>query len=264
MDLKQFELGRNIQALLRYHRSIGIVDYLQGEEISRFMQIQETSSTEDISRHLGRQESDVQEQTQSATVDSAHKNIKLSDIRDEISTCSFCDLAAQRRFPSAGSGSIQAKLFIVGEWLSVPDGVEDGVEILFGVEEDQMLSKMIAAINLKKSDTFITNSIKCGLRGSSTPTGKNFQSCLPFLHRQISLVQPDVICAMGTTVAQILLKSNRSLSQLRGRFHNYKEGNQGSIPLMVTYHPTYLLKNKEMKKITWVDLQAIGKRIDIR
>lgn len=264
MDLKRFDFCKSVQSLLRYHRSAGIVEYVRNEEINRFVQIREAlpAGCKSHGEGLGKRTMNrVREQTQPAAVNSHQADIKLFDLRDEISICTACDLAAGRLFPSAGRGSVQAKLFVVGEWLSLPDEGGEGSEIVFGVEEDLMLSRMIAAMGLQDSDTFITNSIKCGLGRPSTPTRKNFQACLPFLHRQINLVQPDVICAMGTIAAQMLLKTNRSLSQLRGRFHSYEEGGSGSIPLMPTYHPTYLLKNEEMKKVTWVDLQAIGRRL---
>lgn len=266
MDLKYFDFYKEIRSLLRYHRSIGIVEYHQNEQVKGLLRLDSGSAE----RSGGQQKqqnkktehpSRFPEKKKNRAVQVQRATTELVELNDEVADCSICDLASQRLFPSIGQGSVQARLFIVGEWLALRVGAENDSKFIFGEEEDLMLSRMISAINLQSSETFITNLVKCGLAGATTPTRQNFQACLSYLYRQINLVQPDVICAMGPTVAQLLLRSNRSLSQLRGRFHFYEEAGTGKIPLMATYHPSYLLKNEEMKKLTWLDLQAIGKKL---
>ena len=127
-----------------------------------------------------------------------------------------------------------------------------------------MLQRMLAAINLSPDDAFISNVIKCGVDASVQPKAENIAACLSYLHRQIAAISPQVICAMGIVAARSILQISQPLSQLRGRFHNYRQGDIRTIPVMATYHPTFLLQNPEMKKATWEDLQAIAKELQKR
>ncbi len=252
MEPYEIDLIKDVRSLIRYHRSIGLGGYCRNDETNNFIRGERFSSIstpKSSQRTVGRQCLQSCEGT-------------LADICNEIANCHICELAKRRIISVVGRGSRRAKLFVVGEWLALPADGEENSTLLFGHEEDAMLSRMVAAINLREEDVFVTNLIKCGLDSTTPPSPGSFQSCLPYLHRQIGLVQPQVICTMGPVVTQLLLQNRQSLSQLRGRFHNYSGADEQSIPVMPTYHPSYLLKNEEMKKVTWLDLQAISRRLN--
>lgn len=124
-----------------------------------------------------------------------------------------------------------------------------------------MLSRMLEAIHLAPDDVFITNILKCGLPVSCQPIAANIHCCLSYLRRQIAVLAPEVICSMGTVATRALLDLPQSLSQLRGRFHLYTALDGKQIPLIPTYHPSYLLQAAEMKSETWKDLQLIEKKL---
>ena len=183
---------------------------------------------------------------------------KLSEIATEVALCSGCALSKQRPcvVPGTGRGE-KIRLLIVGHWLSTT-GKSTAV---FGVEEDQMLQRMLAAIKLPLESVFITNVIKCAVSPDVQPQAEHIDACSSYLVRQIAAIAPEFICAMGMVATKSLLRLPQSLSQLRGRFHTYQGGDGFEIPLLPTYHPGYLLQNPEMKKATWQDLQVLEKRM---
>lgn len=182
----------------------------------------------------------------------------LSEIAAEVEICSGCALSQQRPcvIPGTGNGD-KIRLLIVGHWLSAT-GKSTAV---FGAEEDHMLQRMLAAINLPMESVFITNVIKCAVSPDVQPQAEHIDACSSYLVRQIAAIAPELICAMGMVATKSLLRLPQSLSQLRGRFHTYQGGDGCEIPLLPTYHPGYLLQNPEMKKATWQDLQVLEKRL---
>ncbi len=254
MISNQSDLIKDIRSLIAYHENLGIKNYFNNDDLSRF--VSGSDSSGDVPSVKVAAVQRVNKPKQTVDTDT------LIELRDEIVRCQSCGLARHRKFSVAGRGGRQAKLFIVGEWLSIEAGEQPNGSLLFGRQEDAMLSRMISAINLAMEEVFVTILIKCGLDASTVPRQADFQSCLPYLHRQIALVQPDVICAMGGNASKLLLGSDLSLSQLRGRFYSYTAIDSRVVPLRVTYNPTYLLKNTEMKKLTWEDLQAVSRKLD--
>ena len=115
---------------------------------------------------------------------------------------------------------------------------------------------MLGAINLSLDDIFLTNVVKCVPPAEGNTTTAGTSACLPFLIRQIELIKPKIICTLGQTASQTLLKTSQSLLSLRGRFHDFQ-----GIPLMPTFHPTLLLRTQELKKGAWHDLQMIQKKL---
>ncbi|MFN2354116.1 MAG: uracil-DNA glycosylase, partial [Desulfopila sp.] len=193
---------------------------------------------------------------------------RIGDIKEEVIACRKCDLAQRRVVPVSGTGADAGdrvvKLLIVGGWLALESaGVADtDVDAgVFGVEEDTMVARMLKAIHLSTEEAFVTNLIKCGIETTSQPQARHIDACFAYLQRQIAATQPDIICTMGRVSSRALLQVARPLSQLRGRFHDYRLGQDRTIPVMPTYHPTFLLKNPEMKKATWADLQTIQKKL---
>ncbi|MBU4178163.1 MAG: uracil-DNA glycosylase, partial [Proteobacteria bacterium] len=128
--------------------------------------------------------------------------------------------------------------------------------LIMSGEPGQLLDKMLGAIGLNRADVHLSLLTRCH---APEPPGKEaVDACLPFLLKEIMLVAPTVICAMGVLAAQKLLHTSKPLSQLRGRFHDFQ-----GIPLIPTFSPEFLLKNPEMKKATWLDLQMIQKKIQV-
>ena len=118
----------------------------------------------------------------------------------------------------------------------------------------QLLTKIIEAINLTRSQVYICNIVKCRPPRNRNPQPDEISTCFPFLDRQIAAMQPDFICALGSIAAQTLLNTAEPISRLRGRFHDYK-----GIKLLPTYHPAYLLRNPEKKRDVWDDMKMLMK-----
>ncbi len=175
----------------------------------------------------------------------------LKDIRLDLGDCQRCKLARHRKNVVFGSGHPTAKLVFVGEG---PGFEEDRQAEPFVGAAGQLLTKIIAAIDLTRNQVYICNIVKCRPPGNRNPETDEIDTCLPFLERQIAAIQPDYICALGAIAAQTLLNTTESISKLRGRFHQYKE-----IKVIATYHPAYLLRNPEKKRDVWEDMKMLMK-----
>ena len=148
---------------------------------------------------------------------------------------------------------------LVGDWLRYPGELSLPGNVQFGVEEDRMVARMLEAIHLEVEKVFVTNTIKGLVPDGCQPTSEDIRACVSYLHRQIALIEPEIICGMGLVAAKALLGGAQPLSRLRGNFHSFTVGTGKQIPVIVTYHPTFLLQNPTMKKAAWADLQSIGK-----
>lgn len=170
-----------------------------------------------------------------------------------INSCKNCELSASCKQKVPGKGFQQADLMIIGE---APGHDEDLQGIPFVGRAGQLLDKMLAAINLDLDSVYITNILKCRPPNNRDPKLDEVQACSPFLQAQIKLLQPKVILAVGRISAQNLLKEQSPLGQLRTAQHRLPETD---IPLLVTYHPAYLLRNPVQKAKVWQDLKALHK-----
>lgn len=178
----------------------------------------------------------------------------LKSIRDDIGDCRRCDLHKERKSILFGSGSKDSDLMIIGEW---PTAADDQTGELFSAAEGEMLDRMlINVLKLSRNEVYLASIIKCMVPAPRQATREEIRCCQPFIQNQIAIIKPKIICTMGTVSAQTLLKTNKPLIRLRGRIHDYN-----GIPLIPTFHPSYLLKNPEMKKATLFDLQLILKKI---
>ena len=175
----------------------------------------------------------------------------LDPVVAELGDCRRCPLGALRHRLVFGEGNPGAELLFVGE---APGADEDAQGRPFVGRAGQLLTKIIAAMGLKREDVYICNILKCRPPGNRNPLPEEIAACEPFLIRQIEAIRPRVICALGSIAAHALLKSEAPISVLRGRFHRYQ-----GIPLMPTYHPAYLLRNPGAKRQVWEDVQAIMK-----
>lgn len=180
---------------------------------------------------------------------------ELLQLRENVIHCTRCEeLVRNRQSVVFGSGNPQAALVFVGE---APGAEEDRQGLPFVGPAGQLLTKMIEAIGLKREEVFIANVLKCRPPGNRTPQPQEIENCEPYLVRQLSLIQPKLICALGTFAARTLLKTGLPISSLRGQVHDYH-----SIPLLCTFHPAYLLRNPGEKRKSWEDLKRLRRLLD--
>ncbi len=189
------------------------------------------------------------------------KNELQSDLNRELTGCSGCGLAESRRAQVLAQGKKGARLLIVGDYAR---GTADD-DSLFGRAEDALLWKMMQAIKLGPADVYVTNVVKCTPGDVSPPALENEQACQGYLHREIALVQPRIILAMGMSAARAILGVDGSVFRLRGRLHPTRFlGRLGApIPLMVSFHPQFLLEQPAMKKAAWQDLQIVQRYLQL-
>jgi DNA polymerase len=174
----------------------------------------------------------------------------LQAIRDEIGDCTRCPLAyAGRRNIVFGDGNPGARLMFVGEG---PGADEDASGIPFVGKAGQLLNNMIGAMGLKREEVYIANIVKCRPPANRVPEPVEANTCTQFLVKQIDVVQPEVIVALGATAATYLLGVKQSLASLRGKWHSCR-----GAKLAVTYHPAFLLRDPRQKGEAWKDLQRV-------
>ncbi len=174
----------------------------------------------------------------------------LASIRTDIGDCTRCKLHTLGRTQIVfGVGNPEADLMFVGE---APGGDEDIQGIPFVGRAGQLLTKIIEAIDLKREDVYIANVIKCRPPGNRNPEQDEVETCEPFLFRQIDVVRPKVIVALGTFAARTLLRTLDPISRLRGRVYEYR-----GARLIPTFHPAYLLRNPSSKREVWEDMKKV-------
>ena len=182
-----------------------------------------------------------------ASVPPAQRAAALQLIRDEIGDCTRCALHQGRNQLVFADGDPLARLMFVGEG---PGADEDAQGVPFVGKAGQLLNNMIGAMGLRRDQVYIANVVKCRPPNNRVPEPEEATQCTPFLFRQIDVVKPEVIVALGATAATWLLGQRQPLAGLRGRLHACR----GS-KLIVTYHPAYLLRDPRQKKEAWADLQ---------
>jgi len=185
------------------------------------------------------------------------KPAALTAIQEEIGDCTRCPLAyAGRRKIVFADGDPGARLMFVGEG---PGADEDMQGLPFVGKAGQLLNNMIGAMGLKREQVYIANIVKCRPPGNRTPEPVEANTCSQFLLKQIDVVQPDVIVALGSTAATYLLGVKQSLAGLRGRWHTCR-----GAKLAVTYHPAFLLRDPRQKAEAWKDLQMVMKEMGLK
>jgi DNA polymerase len=192
----------------------------------------------------------------SAAVPTADRVTALNLIREDIGDCTRCALHKGRNKIVFGDGSPTARLMFVGEG---PGADEDAQGIPFVGKAGQLLNNMIAAMGLKREEVYIANVVKCRPPGNRTPESDEANTCSPFLFRQIDVVRPQVLVALGATAATYLLGARQPLAGLRGRVHAFR-----GMQLIVTYHPAYLLRDPRQKKEAWADLQIAMRELGLK
>ncbi|MES2504355.1 MAG: uracil-DNA glycosylase [Myxococcota bacterium] len=173
----------------------------------------------------------------------------------ELGDCRRCKLWSSRKNIVFGAGNPEADLLFVGE---APGADEDEQGLPFVGRSGQLLTKMIEAMGLTRSDVYICNVIKSRPPANRNPEPDEIEACEPFLKMQLSIIKPKVIVALGRYACQSLLKFEGALSDVRGKWTSYE-----GIDLMPTFHPAYLLRNQTKKKEAWEDLQAVMKKLNL-
>jgi DNA polymerase len=256
---------------LSFYRELGVGPLYRRE--LREVELSSAETTE-LSAKKGSFDSGGQQQATFAQDDTMQevvtidRDAKLSVIQDDIGpNCQRCKLAKLGRKQIVfGTGDPNAELMFVGEG---PGADEDEQGLPFVGRAGQLLNNMIAAMGLKREQVYIANIVKCRPPGNRTPERDECETCSPFLMRQIRVIQPKVIVALGATAAKNLLAVNDSMASLRGRFYDFSPPRVlGEEPfdckLAVTYHPAFLLRDPRQKAEAWKDLQMVMKYLGLK
>ncbi len=180
------------------------------------------------------------------------RKVALTVLADEVSKCTRCDeLPISRTQTVFGEGPLDAELCFIGE---APGYNEDQQGRPFVGDAGQLLDKIIKACGFKREEVYICNILRCRPPGNRTPTAVEAANCRSHLEKQLELVRPKWICTLGACPSQHLLGVDSSVGRLRKRFHDYN-----GIPVLCTYHPSYLLRNPTAKKDVWEDMQMLLK-----
>jgi DNA polymerase len=194
--------------------------------------------------------SPVKKELASTSPESRVPGLDISTLRDTVLKCTLCaELARTRKKVVFGSGDLQAKLVFVGE---APGADEDEQGLPFVGRAGQLLTKIIEAMGMTRDQVFICNVLKCRPPNNRPPAPGEIANCRPYLKRQIELIRPKVIVALGNHAVKALLQTEKGISGLRGTFQEYE-----SIPVMCTYHPAYLLRSPGEKRKVWEDMKKV-------
>jgi uracil-DNA glycosylase family 4 len=177
----------------------------------------------------------------------------LLELDQELAGCQLCPLHLSRHRIVPGSGSGRAGLLLIEDQ---PGAEEEAAATPFGGKAGKLLDKMLKAIDLKRDEVYLTSLVKCRPPEDREPAGAEIAVCQNYLARQIAAVKPAVICVMGPGTAHLLTGSALPLFRMRGRFFDFH-----GTPLLVSFHPRFLLRNPEMKKASWQDLQTLQKKL---
>jgi uracil-DNA glycosylase len=178
----------------------------------------------------------------------------IEAVAERIRTTHCCGLCPHRTNAVPGEGNPNARLFLVGEG---PGATEDAQGRPFVGQAGTLLNGILEAIEVPRDSVYITNIVKCRPPQNRKPLPDEIAACIPYLHRQLEIIKPKVILALGSTAAEAMLGVRKSLGELRNKVHTYN-----GIPLVVTYHPAALLRNPNWKKPTWDDVRIARQLLD--
>ena len=259
------ELRRALAERVRFYNELGIYDFYRRPPV-------ESDGTPAVSVRNQPEQREEMPRNRSAvavstieedTFASPKAETRLSDpvkalkaIREHIGDCTRCRLHKQGRKQIVfGVGNPKAELMFIGE---APGADEDQQGEPFVGRAGQLLNNMIKAMGLQREDVYIANIIKCRPPGNRTPERDECDTCSPFLMRQIEVIRPKAIVALGAVAAKTLLAINAPMSELRGRWYDFR-----GTKLAVTYHPAFLLRDPRQKKEAWKDLQIVMKELGL-
>jgi DNA polymerase len=249
-----------LEARLRFYRELGLTDFYR-RVVDPSQTIIAASETDTLTALQERTPIPPRKPMQgpppvAQEVAPADRASALQVIRDDLGDCTRCALHKGRNTIVFADGDPNARLLFVGEG---PGADEDAQGLPFVGRAGQLLNNMIAAMGLKREEVYIANVVKCRPPQNRTPEPEEANTCSPFLFRQIDVVRPEVIVALGATAATYLLGQRQPLAGLRGRIHSFR----GS-KLIVTYHPAFLLRDPRQKKEAWADLQIAMRELGLK
>lgn len=181
----------------------------------------------------------------------------LAVLQAEVASCNRCsELACTRKQTVFGVGTVKPRVVFFGD---APGVEEDRMGIPFVGEAGQLLNKILAASQMHREDVYILNSLKCRPPANRTPADAEIENCRPYFEAQLELLQPEFIVCLGAVAVRAVLKSTEPVGRLRGRFHRFR-----GAQVLVTYHPAYLLKNEDAKRLAWADMQLLMKAMGLK
>ena len=242
-----FTLLHEARKNIKLQQTLGINEYPASPGLNSFLQHRSAQP-----KTLPKTPAPILEKNQRSQPPPAVPATALADLEEELHRCRRCQLGQARDQLVFGHGNSGNQLMIIGD---NPSREDNNSGSPFSGEAGTLLDKMLAAIGLSRNDVYLTNLTKCYAQPAPSPD--SITACFPFLLRQIEAVAPKVICTMGPLASQKMLNASEPLIRLRGKFHKVKD-----IPLMATFHPEFLIKNQEMKKAVWHDLQLIQKKLE--
>jgi DNA polymerase len=274
------DLRRALAERIRYYNELGIYDFYQREsQISESSIAPGEESQQELREEMSPRktavvanvpdESTFEVLTPKPEQSTADPVDALKLIREDLGDCTRCKLHQQGRKQIVfGVGNPNAELMFVGEG---PGADEDAQGEPFVGRAGQLLNNMIKAMGIRREDVYIANVVKCRPPGNRTPERDECDTCSPFLMRQIAVIKPKVVVALGAVSAKNLLAINAPMSELRGRFYDFMPaGARSSDPswqgakLAVTYHPAFLLRDPRQKGEAWKDLQMVMKYLGLK
>ncbi|HKV91470.1 MAG TPA: uracil-DNA glycosylase [Candidatus Angelobacter sp.] len=247
---------KQLAARVEYYREMGIYDFYRregGPEVSNEAPATNEAPADMAAARTGSGGRSLFDSSLPVIQD---KPVALKLIREDIGDCTRCRLHKGRTKLVFGVGNVNADLMFIGEG---PGADEDAQGEPFVGRAGQLLNNMITAMGLKREDVYIANVVKCRPPSNRTPEKDECDTCSPFLMRQIEVIRPKVIVALGAVAAKNLLAMNDSMANLRGRWYEFKDSK-----LLVTYHPAYLLRDPRQKKEAWKDLQMAMKELGLK
>jgi uracil-DNA glycosylase family 4 len=252
------EIEEAVRARIAYFRDLGVFDFYRRECAASLRGAE--ASIDSNEENMSAAQAELVEsssmpkaavlpviETPALPVAAKDKEAALAAIREDLGECTRCVLHKGRNQLVFGEGDANARLMFVGEG---PGADEDAQGRPFVGRAGQLLNNMIAAMGLRREQVYIANIVKCRPPQNRVPELDEAYTCSPFLFRQIDVIRPEVIVALGSTAATYLLGGKSPLSALRGRLHQAR-----GAKLIVTYHPAYLLRDPRQKKEAWADLQ---------
>jgi DNA polymerase len=240
------QLRRAVADRIRYYKDLGIYDFYRRE-----------AGPDSVTKLAPPEMSKADEGVRPTVVETSDPASGLRFIREDIGDCTRCRLHKQGRKQIVfGVGNPRAELMFIGE---APGADEDEQGEPFVGRAGQLLNNMIKAMGLSREEIYIANIIKCRPPGNRTPERDECETCSPFLMRQIEVIGPKAIVALGAVAAKTLLAINAPMSELRGKWYDFR-----GTKLAVTYHPAFLLRDPRQKKEAWKDLQMVMKELGLK
>jgi uracil-DNA glycosylase family 4 len=253
------QLRRALADRLKYYNDLGIYDfYRRPVEVSlEVARAQAQSKALPVTAIVEEAPNKPEAAGQVRTAAMKDPVSALRQVREDIGDCTRCRLHKQGRKQIVfGVGNPRADLMFIGE---APGADEDEQGEPFVGRAGQLLNNMIKAMGLGREEVYIANIIKCRPPGNRTPERDECDTCSPFLMRQIEVIAPTAIVALGAVAAKTLLAINAPMSELRGRWYDFR-----GTKLAVTYHPAFLLRDPRQKKEAWKDLQMVMKELGLK